>query len=63
MDDSNSTNVRDREETGKYYWGIPFYMLSGIISLEWRLYQFKDVYYKAFKQTNKPTMEEEDESF
>lgn len=32
-------------------------MLSGIISLEWRLYQFKDVYYKAFKQTNKPTIE------
>lgn len=33
-------------------------MFSGIISLEWRLYQFKDVYYKPFKQRSQQWRED-----
>lgn len=43
MDDNNSTKVT-RGEMEVYYCKVLYSMLSGIILLEWRLYQFKDVY-------------------
>lgn len=45
MGDNNCTKVT-REEMEVYYFKFLYYILSGIMSLEWRLYQFKDVYYK-----------------
>lgn len=41
-----------------YYCNSPYCMFSGIISLEWRLYQFKDVYYKPFKQRSQQWRED-----